>query len=586
MKKNKKFGYFDSIHFLMPYIKPHIKHFIRYCVGWFLETILSLTTPILFGIMINAIVYYGDTDTFFEVGVVFIVVSIFSCILFFLIYAQHQYLMGRYMLDIRMRILESMYGATAEYLSSLRAGDVVNLIQRYVEECVHFLTRNIVRVSNNVLMTILYISYVFILSPEMGFFMLVAVPLSVFNSVRFGKKIREYQDILRVKNDDFTSWSFEMFSGIRDLRMLGAQQKINKRFIAENKVIIHTDIKSGISILSSTKVNEFINLIVQLGIFSIAAYMTYEGRMTIGTLLIILTFFKCLVERVTMLATNYMDVQMRIPILETIKNFIESPSESEWKGADDLNIEIGDIEIKDISFQYSGAETLFSGLSFDIKAGERLAIVGKSGCGKSTLAYMLLGFYLPSKGNILIDGKNIEDCSLKSLRRNIGLVAQDVLIFDGTIKENLLMGRCSASDAEIERACCAAGIQEFINNLPDGINTVIGSKGIALSGGQRQRIAISRIYLKEAKILIFDEATSSLDSGMEEKIHNAWEELINGRTSIVIAHRLSSVQMCDRVLMMEDGKIVASGTPKELIESNSKFRELFAIGEEGGKDDE
>lgn len=586
MKKNKKFGYFDSIQFLVPYIKPHIKHFFRYCVGWFFETILSLMTPILFGIMINAIVYYGDTDTFFKVGVVFIVVSIFSCILFFLIYAQHQYLMGRYMLDVRMRILESMYGATAEYLSSLRAGDVVNLVQQYVEECVHFLTRNIVRVSNNILMTILYISYVFILSPEMGFFMLAAVPLSVFSSVRFGKKIREYQDIRRVKNDDFTSWAFEMFSGIRDLRMLGAQQKINKRFIAENKVIIHTDIKSGVSILSSTKMNEFINLIVQLGIFSIAAYMTHEGRMTIGTLLIILTFFKCLVERVSMLATNYMDVQMRMPILETIKNFIESPSESEWKGTDDLNIEAGAIEIQDIYFQYSGAETLFSGLSFNIKAGERLAIVGKSGCGKSTLAYMLLGFHLPSKGNILIDGKNIEDCSLKSIRKNIGLVAQDVLIFDGTIKENLLIGRCRASNAEIERACRAAGIQEFIDNLPDGINTVIGSKGISLSGGQRQRIAISRIYLKEAKILIFDEATSSLDSEMEEKIHNAWEELINGRTSIVIAHRLSSVQMCDRVLMMEDGKIVASGTPEELIEDNSKFRELFAIGEKGGKDDE
>lgn len=584
MNKEKKFGYFDAIRFLVPYIKPHIKHFSRYFVGWFIETILSITTPILFGIMINAIVYYGDTGTFFRVGMVFVVISLFSIILYFLIYAQHQYLMGRYMLDIRMRILEAMYGANAEYLSSLRAGDVVNLVQRYVEECVHFLTRNIVRVSNNVLMTILYITYVFVLSTEMGLFILVAVPISVYSSIRFGKKIREYQDIRRIKNDNFTSWAFEMFSGARDLRMLGAQDKVNSRFVTESREIINTDIKSSISILSSTKINELTNLIVQLGIFSIAAYMTYKGRMTIGTLLIILTFFKCLVERVTMLATNYIDAQVRIPILETIKNFIEIPSETKWKGTDELMIKDGNIEFKNISFEYSGADTLFSDFSFKIKAGERLAIVGKSGCGKSTLAYMLLGFYSPNKGHILIDGQDIMDCSLKSIRKNIGLVAQDVVIFDGTIKENLLLGGGKCSDSELDRACKAAGLQEFIEHLPEGINTLIGPRGVSLSGGQRQRIAIARIYLKGARIFIFDEATSSLDSDIEEKIHNAWGGLINDRTAIVIAHRLSSVEMCDRVIMMENGKIVASGSPKELIENNSGFRDLFAIGK-GDKND-
>lgn len=584
MKKEKKFGYFDAIRFLAPYIKPHVKHFVRYYVGWVFETILSLTIPILFGVMINAIVYYGDTDTFFGVGIVFTILSIFSCILYFLIYAQHQYIMGRYMFDIRMSILDSMYNGTAECLSSLRAGDVVNLVQRYVEECVHFITRNLIRVSNNILITILYISYVFILSPEMGFFMLAAVPLSVFSSIKFGKRMREYQDTRRVKYDNFTSWAFEMFAGIRDLRMLGAQRKINKRFVAENRDIIHTDIKSGVSILSASKMNEFVNLIVQLGIFAIAAYMSYQGRMLMGTLLIIFTFFKFLTERVEMLSGSYMDMQMRIPILETIKKFIDAPSEAEWKGTDELKVEAGKVEIHDISFQYKGAETLFSGLSLNIKAGERLAIVGKSGCGKSTLAYMLLGFYLPCKGSISIDGKNIMRCSLKSIRRNIGLVAQDVLLFDGTIKENLLLGRRTASDAEIERVCHAAGIHEFTDALPDGINTVIGSNGISLSGGQCQRIAIARIYLKEAKILVFDEATASLDSKTEEKVLKAWDELLSGRTSVVIAHRLSSVMMCDRVLMMEEGKIVESGTPEELLKDSSKFKELFTIEGTGGED--
>jgi ABC-type multidrug transport system fused ATPase/permease subunit len=192
---------------------------------------------------------------------------------------------------------------------------------------------------------------------------------------------------------------------------------------------------------------------------------------------------------------------------------------------------------------------------------------------------MLLGFYPAQSGSISIDGQNLSECSLKSIRQSIGMVSQDVLLFDGSIKENLLLGKPKATNDEIISALTKAGIWEFISSLPEDIDTVIGSKGIGLSGGQKQRIAIARIYLRNPPILIFDEATSSLDSETEEQIHQAWEAMLTGRTSIIIAHRQSSVMMCDRAAVMENGKIVDLGVPGELEKTSASFQELFALRE-------
>jgi ABC-type multidrug transport system fused ATPase/permease subunit len=196
---------------------------------------------------------------------------------------------------------------------------------------------------------------------------------------------------------------------------------------------------------------------------------------------------------------------------------------------------------------------------------------------------MLIGFYKALSGKIIIDGQDISECTLKSIRQNIGMVSQDVLLFDGSIKENLLLGRPSASDDEIKAALERAGIWDYISELPDGVNTIIGSSENSrnLSGGQKQRIAIARIYLKNPKIIIFDEATSSLDNETEQQIHEAWKSVLTGRTSIIIAHRQSSVMLCERAAIIENGEIVEIGGPCELEKSSDMFRTLFAIKENG-----
>ena len=237
----------------------------------------------------------------------------------------------------------------------------------------------------------------------------------------------------------------------------------------------------------------------------------------------------------------------------------------------------GKIEFNQITFGYEDKQDLFNQFSLDIEGGQKIALVGKSGSGKTTLAYMLTGFYQPTEGEIIIDGKDISECSLKSIRENVGIVQQDVLVFDGTIRSNLLLGKRDATEREILEVCERAGLGEFIRSLKDGLDTVVGSKGVGLSGGQRQRIAIARIYLKNPQIILFDEATSALDSETEAFIHDSWEKALAGRTAIVISHRLSSVMMCEKVALIEDGVLKEYGDTKKLLESSEELRTLFAI---------
>jgi ABC-type bacteriocin/lantibiotic exporter with double-glycine peptidase domain len=279
------------------------------------------------------------------------------------------------------------------------------------------------------------------------------------------------------------------------------------------------------------------------------------------------------------IGNSYLDAQNRISYIQRIYDFMHSPTEDTWEGKNELIITEGNISFYNINFAYNKSNIVLDDFSIDIKAKERFALIGKSGCGKTTLAYMLIGFYRPQNGYIEIDGQKLSDCTLKSIRDNIGIIQQDILLFDGTIKENLLLGNKKASDDDIASACQRAGIWDFISSLPNTIDTIIGTNGIGLSGGQKQRIAIARIYLKNPKIIIFDEATSSLDSKTEEQIYESWKSLLSGRTSIIIAHRQSSVMLCEKAAIVENGKISDIGIPSEMAENNENFKILFALEE-------
>jgi ABC-type bacteriocin/lantibiotic exporter with double-glycine peptidase domain len=577
--KPEKLNYFTAVKFLSKYIIKHKRNFIMFYFGWLLDTILSVATPILFGIMIDEIVYYQNIDSFIKNSLFFVTLAVFSCILYFLIYAQHHYLTSMYTFDIRRDVFGHLQKTDAEYMSDVSTGDIISTLQRYSMECMHFVIRNIIHLFNRILNIIAIAAYLFVIDWKIGIVALLVAPVSVLVNSKFGKKIRGYGDKQREYYMGYVSWVFEIFTALRDIRMLGAQKKTDEIFENNHKKMFGVNIKSSIASMTANNIIAFTKLAVQLIIFTLAGYAAASGSITVGLLTVVVAFYGDLSSGFASVSNSWLDAQNRVSYIQHIYDFMNSPTEDDEGKKSVLAITEGKITFNNINFSYKKSNAVLQGFTLDVSPGDRFAFVGKSGCGKTTLAYMLIGFYRPQSGYIEIDGQKLSDCSLKSIRQNIGLIQQDVLVFDGTIKENILLGNRNATEEQIISVCEQAGLWDFIETLADGLHTVIGTKGLGLSGGQKQRIAIARIYLKNPKIIIFDEATSSLDGETEESVHAAWKGVLKGRTSIVIAHRQSSVMLCEKVALIEDGKVVSIGNPQEMEKNNETFKTLFAVKE-------
>lgn len=574
---NKHLNYFSTIKFLSKYIFKYKKNYLMFSLGWFFDIVLKIYTPIMFAIMIDEIVYYQHVDVYLRIGIAFVVMLVLSCIVHFFTQAQYAYLEIMYTFDIKNDVYDKLQYAQSSFLSDMKTGDVMNTIQKHSSECMVFVIRNIIHTVNNTLALILYIIYIFVIGWQFGLLMLITVPLSTYLTTKFGKKIRELNDQYNNEYGNYSGWLMETLNSVSEIRMQSSQKRASKFFVNFHKKLFSINNNNSVKSLTAKNVIKLVNLLMQLMIYGICAYLAYKSKMTIGVLTVILAYFAGVTQKVTFFSDYFIEAQKRIACIQRVYDFIQIPSEKNWSGKDELNIVNGTIKFKDICFNYQNKKNLFNDFNLDIEGGHKIALVGKSGSGKTTLAYMLVGFFQPNHGSIEIDGKKINDCSLQTIRQNIGIVQQEVLIFDGTIRSNLALGKKEATDEEMILACEKAGLAEYINSLEQGLDTIIGSEGIGLSGGQKQRIAIARIYLKNPKIIIFDEATSALDKETESYIHESWNKLLAGRTSIVIAHRISSVMLCDKTVLIENGKLLEYGDTKDLLENSIAMKELFAI---------
>ncbi len=577
---DEKLNYFSAIRFLGKYMKGYRKHFIMFYTGWLVDSVLVILLPVLFGIMIDEIVYYRNLSSFVKVAILFLVCILFSGGLYFLLYAQHGYLMNMFVFSVRRDIFDHLQKCDAAFLVNASTGELLALLQDYPGQCMHFVIRNMIHFYNGILMCLLYGIYLLRIDLYIGMITLAAALLSVFVNTKFKKKISDLGNKEREAYGKYIGWVYEVITALCDIRMLRGEKRIEEKFEAEQKTIFKIGIRTSVLSLTAQNLITFVTLFIRLTIYGIAAYMAVDGNMTLGTLTVVFTFYEKLAKQIANISQNFLDGQNRVSYIQSIYRFLHAPTEPER--TDKLEISNGEILFSNISFGYEDDKKLLKNITMKIRPGEHVAIVGKSGCGKTTLASLLIGFYRAKEGYIAIDGQRLETCDVKSIRSGIGYVLQEVLIFNGTIRENLLMGNLHAEEEDIIRAYRAAGMEEFINSLPEGLNTVIGSHGTGLSGGQKQRIAIARIYLKNPKVVIFDEATSALDNETESAIHHEWKKVLAGKTAIIIAHRQSSVMFCDRVIMLEDGTIAETGSPDELAEESERFQTLFAIKERCG----
>ena len=560
-------GFLDKLHFKL----------VLFYFGWLFDTVAEVVTPVLFGVMVNQIVYYRNLSLFIVIGIVFFALSVFTSVLYFLLYEMYGIFWNELIYRMRCRMFSVVLKMDAKAMLDSNYGDIAQLIQWKVMECVHFIVRNIVHNINNYFRIVACLMISFLIDPWIALIMVFMVPVSVFVSWKFGKKIRRERDRNQAVYGRYLSWLYEVFQALKDIRLLGAENRVRKIFYKHQETMIETDINASVETLKAENIIANVNTWIQMVLYAVLAVLAVYQGVSIGSVIVILTYFDSLTDELENVSSRYMDAQERISVIERIKDFMERPVVEASHRIEELSVKDGEIEFQDISFAYPGKELVLHRFSLKIEKGEKIALAGESGCGKTTLSYLLLGFYNVDKGRIMIDHMDTAACTLESIRSNIGVVQQDVLIFDGTIRYNIMLGNEKATEEEFIKACKAAGVYDFVMEMENKFDTLLGREGRQLSGGQKQRIAIARIYLKDPSIIVFDEATASLDTETEEQIHGAWKEVLKDRTSIIIAHRQSSVMLCDRVVILRGGQVVETGTPRDLEQTSEEFRTLFAI---------
>ncbi|MDC0349383.1 ABC transporter ATP-binding protein/permease, partial [Alphaproteobacteria bacterium] len=402
-------------------------------------------------------------------------------------------------------------------------------------------------------------------------------PVAILPIVRIGKRMRKVSISTQKETGFFLSLLKEIFQGARLVKAYGMEAYETDRAKKTIEDLFHLSIKSNRIKSLSSPIMETLGGVAIVVVISYGGYQVISGHSTAGAFFSFITALLLAYEPMKSLAKLNANLQEGLAATGRIFSTLDNkPKIQDTKegATSSFVIEKGEVSFQRVSFAYEEGQKVLKNISLDIQRGQQIALVGQSGSGKSTLMNLILRFYEPTQGKIFVDGQPVEKISLHNLRKGLALVSQEVILFDDTVKANILYGRPEASFEEIVYAAKKAAAHKFIMALPKGYDTQIGESGVRLSGGQRQRLSIARAVLKNAPILLLDEATSSLDTESEHQVQKALDHLMKGRTSLIIAHRLSTVRRADKIFVLDKGEIVESGTHAQLLKKNTIYANL------------
>ncbi len=475
----------------------------------------------------------------------------------------------RAMADVRSDLYRKLISQPMSYFEQYRVGELTSRITADVEQLQSVFSVTLAEFIRQILILIFTITFLAWLMPDLFTVMLLTIPVVVFLAMAFGryiKKISKKRQDQLAKTNTIVEETLQNFSIVKAF----ANELFETRRFQESvqKMV-------GISISYARIRGIFFAFIILLLFGSVlfilwrGAHLVQDGRMESGDLLTFTIFTVMIGGAIAALGNLYTSIAGALGATERVKELIEKDVELDIASPRKVLDIKGEIVFKNVEFAYPSRPEVdvLKGVDLKVKVGEKIALVGQSGNGKSTIIKLLMKFYNIDKGEILIDGKSLDSFALGDFRHKLGLVPQEVILFGGTIKENLLYGRPEATEEEIKSAAQKANCWDFISGFPEGFETVVGERGIKLSGGQKQRIAIARTILKDPAILLLDEATSSLDAESERVVQDAMDKLMEGRTSIIIAHRLATIKEVDRIYVLKNGKIVETGTHNELVQT-------------------
>ena len=476
--------------------------------------------------------------------------------------------------DIRNHLYEKLQGLSLDYFSHKRSGELISRITndvKLVENALSYGTTDLVYQS---FLVVLFSFTIFLVHWKLALISLSLIPLISFPIVKVGRALRKISRTSQEKMADINSLLVETISGVRVVKAFGMEGYEIDKFKGQNQFYYKLSMRSIKRTLILSPSTELIGVLAGVFVLSWIGKDVIAGRLSFGVFGLYLgSLFSLIrplkkISQVNSINQQALAANNRIyDVLETPVTIKDIPFAVELKGISRK------IEFQNVSFSYEKAEVLKE-VSFSVNMGEVIAIVGPSGSGKSTLLNLLLRFYDPQEGAVLIDGLNIRDVYIKSLRAKVGIVTQEIILFNDTVKANISYGHTDADTARIEEAAKIANAVDFIHRLPQGYDTFVGDRGIKLSGGERQRLAIARTVFKDSPILLLDEATSHLDSESERLVQDALNKLMRGKTVFMVTHRLSSIRGADKIIVLDKGRIIHTGSHSQLIAQDGLYRRL------------
>jgi subfamily B ATP-binding cassette protein MsbA len=568
---------------LLGYVKPYRGRLALALAAMVVTSVIGLVFPFVIQTMIDGVLMTGDLTALNRITLALIALFVLRFAFGYVQRFNLDYAGERIVIDLREQVYGHLHSLSISFFNERRSGEILSRLASDVTLVRTALTNNIAAVLSQTVTLVGALAIVIALNWRMTLFILALAPPMAVLAALFGIYVRRKSTDVQDQLAGSSTIAEETLQNMRVVKSFVREDYEVRRYRGAMD-------RTFAAALGLTRLRAaFGPLIMSILFIGIASLLwiggreVVAGRLTAGGLTSFLFYMVFIAGSFGLFTGLYTQVQESLGATRRIFEILDTAPEVEDRpGALALETVEGRITFEDVSFNYDERVDVIENLSLDVQPGEVLALVGPSGAGKSTVVSLITRYYDPTGGRILIDGRDLRDVTQKSLRRQIAIVPQETFLFGGTIRENILYGRLDAPEEELIAAARAANAHDFITALPDGYETVVGERGVRLSGGQRQRVAIARAILKDPRILLLDEATSSLDSESEGLVQEALERLMKGRTTIIIAHRLSTVQVADRVAVLDRGRLVELDTHDTLLQSNGLYARLYRMQFEAG----